>query len=73
MNQLLRTGNRILDTAAGLVYELIAADVVHVYRIDACANGAPERYLKYKNEQAKALWAHVRQQALDLMSWEGQA
>lgn len=69
---LLRTGNRILDTATGLVYELISKDVVHVYHIDACERGAATRYLKYNNGEAKALWVHVSQQAHNLMGAENE-
>lgn len=64
--QLLRTGNRVLDPAAGLVYELVDGGVVHVYHVSACARGEASHYVKYKNGEAKALWTFVCGRALNL-------
>ncbi len=66
MNQLLRTNNRVLDPAAGLIYELVDSDIVHVYHISTCSRGLASSYVKYKNSEAKALWAYVCGRALNL-------
>ena len=66
-NNLLRTGNRILDTSTGMVYERIAVNVVHVYRVSDCNRGTAATYVKYKDNDAKELWRHVSNLALLLV------
>lgn len=68
-DNLLRIGNRILDTATGIVYEKIAgtSDVVHVYRLESCSRGIAATYLKCKDEEARALWQHMSSQAVTLI------
>jgi hypothetical protein len=55
-----------LDTATGLVYELFDGGAVHVYHVSACSRGEASSYAKYKNGEAKALWAYVCSQAVNL-------